>query len=295
MGRTELKYRTFDELLSEVSTDLRVYANEGMIEPAQLIKVAQKISSELGLKIHTTKEKVLEINHGHAKLPDDFYTINMALTCVRTKIIQPFLSGLVREDIIVDPSECSPAVDPCNKCGQTVECFCQKTYSVCENTCVKVIEKSQFITREYEHFHRLYIVPSKQVEPGNPFKRNECVGTAEVKNGYLYVHGIDCGYVYISYQAALEDEEGNLLVIDHPIINEYYEYALKQRILENLYLNGEDVSQRISLIEPRYRAARNNAMSLVNTPDFQQMFEAWKNNRARMHQRYYEPFRSYFY
>ena len=42
--KTELQYRTFDELLNEVSTDFVIYSNEGMIEPAQLIKVAQRVN-----------------------------------------------------------------------------------------------------------------------------------------------------------------------------------------------------------------------------------------------------------
>ena len=58
--KTEPKYRTFDELLNEVSTDFVMYNNEGLIEPAQLIKVAQRVSYDLGVRIHGTKEKVLD-------------------------------------------------------------------------------------------------------------------------------------------------------------------------------------------------------------------------------------------
>ena len=35
------KYRTFDQLLEDVSIDFSSYALEGMIDPAQLIKVAK--------------------------------------------------------------------------------------------------------------------------------------------------------------------------------------------------------------------------------------------------------------
>ena len=35
------KYRTFNQLMEDVSVDFSNYALEGMIEPAQLIKVAQ--------------------------------------------------------------------------------------------------------------------------------------------------------------------------------------------------------------------------------------------------------------
>ena len=74
---------------------------------------------------------------------------------------------------------------------------------------------------------------------------------------------------------------------------EYYEYAFKARILENLFLNGEDVGQRIQLIESKLRPARNNALSLVNTPNFREMEQMWWTNRKAMYGKYYAMFESY--
>ena len=51
----------------------------------------------------------------------------------------------------------------------------------------------------------------------------------------------------------MEDNAGDLLVLDHPYCNEYYEYAVKQRILENMVWQGENVSQQLNLIEGRLR------------------------------------------
>ena len=45
------KYRTFDQLLEDVMVDFQTYALEGMIEPAQLIKVATRVNYDLGLRI----------------------------------------------------------------------------------------------------------------------------------------------------------------------------------------------------------------------------------------------------
>jgi hypothetical protein len=91
----------------------------------------------------------------------------------------------------------------------------------------------------------------------------------------------------------MEDEEGNLMVLDNPYVNEYYEYAIKQRLLENLYMNGEDVVQKLNLIEQRLRAARNNALSLVNTPNFREMEQIWWTNRRAQYSKYYDMFKSY--
>ncbi len=114
----------------------------------------------------------------------------------------------------------------------------------------------------------------------------------QLKNGYILLN-LDSGKLYVNYQGTMEDEEGNLMVLDNPYVNEYYEYALKQRILENLYMNGEDVVQKLNLIEQRLRAARNNALSLVNTPNFVEMYKMWEMNRKAQYNKYYDMFKSY--
>ena len=292
--KTELQYRTFDELLNEVSTDFVIYSNEGMIEPAQLIKVAQRVNYDLGLRIHGTKEKVLDIDKKKVKLPDDFYVLNYAYLCGKYKVTYPSMSGRHTENVILDPSKCTivNGVNTCNTCGGTdTTCICERTYSVeCktgEKVYVQVIEKRKHEVKTYETFEKLSIATSS----GRVDALNDTQRTGYIKNGFIYTN-IDEGSVFISYQGALEDHDGNLLVLDHPVINEYYEYAMKQRILENLFINGEDVSQRMQLIEQRLRGARNNALSIVNTPDFAEMYKLWQTNRKAQYYKYYDMFKS---
>jgi hypothetical protein len=89
------------------------------------------------------------------------------------------------------------------------------------------------------------------------------------------------------------DEHGNVLVPDHEILNEFYEYALKERIYEDLFLNGEDVGQKLQYVQGKLRMARNNAMSLVNTPNFEEMRKVYETNRKAMYSRYYDMFKRY--
>jgi hypothetical protein len=83
------------------------------------------------------------------------------------------------------------------------------------------------------------------------------------------------------------------MVPNHELINDYYEYALKKRIIENLALNGEDMAQKLQLIIPEFRAARNAALSLVNTPNFREMEKVWWTNRRAQYAKYYDMFKSY--
>ena len=283
--KTEPKYRTFDELLNEVATDFVQYNNEGMMEPGQLIKVAQRVNYDLGLRINMTKELVLDIENCKTKLPDDFYVLNYAFLCGKYTVSQPVLQGRHTENVILD-------ADNCKKCGEPDPyCTCDKTYTVECNTgekiFVQVVEKRGCEIKTYETFERIHISTST----GKKDALDNSIRSGYIKNGFLYTN-VEQGKLYISYQGALEDEEGNLLVLDNPMINEYYEYAIKQRILENLYMNGEDVLQKMQLVEQRLRAARNNALTIVNTPDFAEMKAVWEMNRKAQYAKYYDMFKS---
>jgi hypothetical protein len=288
---TELKYRTFNQLLDEVGTDFYMYNNENLIEPAQLIKVAQKVNYDLGLKIHGTKEVLLDVENRKVKLPDDFYVLNYAYLTVNYKVTYRANSGRETENVILD----GDAAAYCAKCyNSESDCCCEATYvQECqngENIFVQVVEKRKTETRIYETFDRVKISPDTGMTDALNDTSKGNLGY--IKNGYIYTN-IDSGRLFISYQGALEDEEGNLLVLDHPMINEYYEYAIKQRLLENLYINGEDVAQKMQLIESKLRPARNNALSIVNTPDFADMKRNWEMNRKAMYHKYYNMFKSF--
>ena len=75
------KYRTFDQLLEDVSVDFSTQALEGMIEPQQLIKVATRVNYDLGLRINRTRETVIDIEHSKGQLPEDFDSLNYAFCC----------------------------------------------------------------------------------------------------------------------------------------------------------------------------------------------------------------------
>ena len=59
-----------------------------------------------------------------------------------------------------------------------------------------------------------------------------------------------------------------------------------------MIFNGENVSNQLGLIEQRLRAARNNALSFVNTPDFEELRKMWEVNRKAQYHNYYNMFKS---
>jgi hypothetical protein len=79
------------------------------------------------------------------------------------------------------------------------------------------------------------------------------------------------------------------------MLNEYYEYSLKKRIMENLVMDNVNVSTQYQLVAGELRAARNAAFSIVNTPNFSEMMKVWSMNRKAMYSKYYNMFKSYYY
>jgi hypothetical protein len=168
--------------------------------------------------------------------------------------------------------------------------FCMPQ-DACMNKCgdyYQLIQKVKYTTRTYTEFMPIYLKPGKQIDCDCPNTKIRSGAHAEIKDGFINA-GFENGTIYINYQALMQDDKGNLLVLDHPMITEYYEYALKERILENLLMNGETgLEGKIQLIVAKLRIARINALSIVRTPNFSEMKRVWKQARDIMYRRFYD-------
>jgi hypothetical protein len=144
---------------------------------------------------------------------------------------------------------------------------------------------------EYRVLTPLKIEKSKSVSGDcfNLLHRGQLTGV--LRNGFLQTNFED-GVVYLNYQSLMEDDEGNLLVLDHPLVNDYYEYAIKERLLENLILAGEQVQHQYALVAPKLKMARNAAIGFANTPDFHEIKQIWELNRKAQYHNYYRMFQS---
>jgi len=299
------KYRTFDQLLNDVTIDFSSYSLEGMIEPQQLIKVATRVNYDLGLRINRTKDAIVDISHSKGKLPTDFQYLNYAFVCGDYKISNTLPSGTHIDTTqpkyvpAPDGGDIGPCGDPTCKDVCVVQTCPETTTDKRGNTTTTYQGEYMVIQyvgaeeyRTYTRFFPLTIRAGSSVQCDCPNINQKAVDVAEIKDGYLLT-SFNAGKVYLNYLGAMEDEDGNLLVLDHPYCNEYYEYALKQRILENMIFAGENVSQQLGLIEQKFRAARNNALGFINTPDFKEVQKIWEVNRKAQYHNYFDMFRSY--
>jgi hypothetical protein len=120
----------------------------------------------------------------------------------------------------------------------------------------------------------------------------KCSFSIMLKNGFIEAN-FDEGTVYLNYQSLMEDDEGNLLVMSHPFVDEYYEYAIKQRIFENLIMSGDNTyGNQLQYITQQLRASRNTALGFINTPDFSELKKVWELNRKAQYHQYYDMFKA---
>lgn len=317
-----LRYRTFDQLLDDVQVDFQNLSLQNMIEPQQLIKVVKRVSNDLGLRIFMTKETLLEVHKGRVKLPDNFHVLNYALVCDDVVVNEAVSQGTDIQEVKIIPTYketpavidvCTPPTVNCRSCGiPTNTCGCQTNPSNCEvlpagqQYCSKprlqmnckgdVYELVQVVKSQERTFRRLWplqlLTNDQTIDCGCPNLYIKTPQQAWIRDNYFYTN-FDDARIYISYQSTLEDDEGNLLVVDHDQINEYYEYAVKERILENLFMNDENVSAKLQLVQQKLRVARNYAKSYVNTPNFAEMKQLWQANRKAQYGKFYDQFKSY--
>lgn len=284
------KYKTFDQLLNEVKVDFNTQSLENMIDPGQLIKVAQRVNYDLGLRINRTKQVILDIEHNKARLPYNFYTLNYAFVCDEFTIEQNLPSGTYVESVGVDYVPHPTDKELCSSNGEV--CL----FSNCDgNNQYKLVQKTNSSSKSYRVYNTFYPLRISKINDklcDCPNAQVQSPNLAEIKDGFIKT-SFKTGKVYMSYQGAMEDTDGNLLVLDHPYCNEYYEYALKERILENMLFSGEPVSNQLQYIQQKLRAARNNALGFVNTPDFEEMRKLKEVNRKAQYHNYYNMFKSY--
>ena len=295
-----LRYRTFDQLFEDVSVDFKNYSLEGKIDPQNLIKVARKCNYDLGFRIYRTRQAVLEVEHGKVRLPDDFHILNFAMVCGEHTITEALPQGTHIEERLVapvytpepgQPSECpTPPPDPCDPvdpCTGTCITRCGQDY--------QLVQKIHTTSRTYKLSYPLHVTGMDYADCGvcaNDMWKG-APNEARIENGFLKVN-FDSGKVYINYEGDMIDDNGNLLVPDHEMINEYYEYALKKRILENLLMNDEPVGEKLNLVMAEYRTARIYALTIVNTPNFAELQKIWQTNRKAQYHNYFNMFRSYW-
>jgi len=274
------KYTTADEIFNRVSASLKSYSDSDLILFDEYYKIIDLCNARLGLRINPTKEVFLKVENGRVDLPIDFHLLELALLVsnqmeVYNLPIQKteYLTSrcpTLNEQSLIEADKC------CNfklECGKVPVLTCE-------------YEKRQIV------FKQTFIAPltEKKYASNDCFNLNVSKGhiLMEITNNQIFIDGIENGYVYLQYTSNMK-EEGNIpICVDNEIILNYYEQAIKYEILQDLYINKRlEIAQALQLVERKLILAKNEAISLVSTPEFGELQQI--GNFLRRQYRKYNP------
>jgi hypothetical protein len=87
------------------------------------------------------------------------------------------------------------------------------------------------------------------------------------------------------------DSQGNLMVVDHDLVNPYYETACIYNFFRRLYTNHEgDEFDRTRYWKLEYEEKRKQAVLVRNMPEYNDLTALFKHNRIS----YYNKYERYF-
>ena len=283
-----LRYRTFDQLMASIEGELPTYADSGLIDRRNFIKTVRKVNSDLGLKIYTEKETIIKVSDYKAILPGDFMFLQLALACSVHYVHMPKLRGIQTEAHSSKDEDVPLEIqNPCdNKCAVN-EC----------NGVMWITQKIGDRTVKYEHITKLSISKAS-----HPFCSDTCMNFRFKDPNQMHIDSdgetahfsFREGDIYISYLSDMVDGDNNVLILDHPLVNDYYEYAVKKKLFENLELNKEgDFERDFVLVSNELRKARIEAINFVNTPEYGDIIKIYESNRQRFYNNYARHFDEY--
>lgn len=278
-----LRYKSFNQLMASVESDLDTYADESLIDRSKYIKEVRKVNAELGLKLNQEKEDVIDVKDYKAELPADFMYLQLALACQVNFVTVPKIRGIQTEVHTVENDEDIP-----------IEV--KKAGSVCYTECdgaTWVTQKVGSRTHKFTKFEKLSLSKSSET-----FCSDDCMNFRFSAGNQMNILNDDEatfsfreGKIYLNYLADMVNENGEVILLDHPLVNDYYEYQVKKKIFENLKLNKiGDFLQDYEIMKGELREAKIRAINIVNTPEFGELVEIQRQNRKRFYNRYIRYF-----
>lgn len=276
MKYTLRKYISIDEVFNRVSASLKSYFDSDIVVIDDYYKVIDLCNANLGIRLNPKKEALIDIEDYTAVLPDDFLLLDLALVINTNKGVYKLGTKKTETLTGVCPTaeEVSLIDNPC--CKFTLNCG-RKPVLICETEEITMEFQETYITRLSE---KKYISDDCfNLNSNSPYMM-------EIANGQIFTDAIKEGKLYIQYTASMNDQNNIPVCLDNPIVLEYYEQALRYRILEDLYINKKaDVAQALNMVKQEYLTAKNIATSLVGTPEFGELLSI--NNALKRQYRKY--------
>lgn len=253
-----------DSLISKVKLSLSKYADAGLLDDNVMYSDAVQGLKRFGNDICVPQEAFVEVSNGKGKLPDQFFSISLALECepdyCKTENVS--LHALQNSVFYRERVTMSDSWNECDTCCET------KTESIIkENVYFDGGGMTTFVYKQPRLLTlakgiKKSVCSSKCINYGvidNPHEIN-IFGTTLQTN-------FNKGTVYIRYNGLPVDEEGFVDIPDtkNGHLETYLEYYLKRRLAESLLGNNDaqGIEKLYSIYDAKESVALRNASNEI--------------------------------
>ena len=283
------EYRKFSELMNSVKSDLSFLDDANLIQDHKYIKVIMKCNEKLGERIHQSKTCILKVKNYTAPLPEDFWKIENILGLDAHSVTTEYLTGIITNNNLIFHGEDEEVIPEKNERVIPVgACYIDD----CTNSNITRIDRNYY---EYKYNKRVFpLILSSNVEqacvPYSPCGKWQGEAQVDLYNNE-FKFSFKEGEVILTYLGAIQDDEGELLYPFHPLLNDYYEYSVKAKILEDAFLNSEaDVANKIKFIEEKLSGAYYDAYHFIQTSKANQWSRMRKEYEIKYYHKWYKAF-----
>lgn len=268
-----LNYKKASTILEQVAEELNSYDEQGLIDNSKLYKILRTCNATLGIRLNPEKQVMVRVNNFHAPTPSDYEALNFAFLCHKKKLNVTRPHGFHVE--IKSFQEWQPKDNSC--------CIFER------ETETVIVQKCKEEWQEFSHFDMVRITDSTKCS-------DNCMNVLSRSSNSVSINKNDIvtdfkeGDLYLNYVGAMEDEDGDLLVLDHPLTEPYYEAAVIHHLFKLLLRNKEaDVAQLYTESLRALQRAKIDALNFTNMPEYTELRDLYQAQRVRLWRKYALP------
>lgn len=274
-----LKYITFEQLLASVRNDLPSFDDQSLIDETRLLKTIMLCNEKLGIPIYRKKEAIVKVRNYRADLPSNFW--KMIYVCA----VECSSFGISN---FRDPFNNTVTID------MRQDALCEASMQpnpTCSTECPPIIYKREgsTIINQYTSW-----TPLSLSKRSNMHLHPMCLN----KQGCKYMiditeETIDLpfreGELYIMYYTLMEDEDGNVIVPFHPLISNWYEWCLIEKIMQDTMFNSDgDVSAKLKYASRQKALYWLDAVNFINEPFYKELVDLQTKRDRKFYDQYYK-------
>ena len=285
------EYEKFSSLMSSVKEDLKLYDENGLIKDDNYIKVIMKCNEKLGERIHQSRTCILRVSDYKADVPEDLWKIENIYGLSATHHFSTYHNGIFQGTHLAFHDN-NQEVLPTGQ--ERITYIGSLDLDTCDNESVGVSKI------DYPSINKTFIKHAFPIQLTNDTLKG-CVNYSPCKNwsseytvdlnNNTFNFSFDKGEVVLTYLGSFVDSDGDLVYPFHPLLNDYYEYSVKKKILEDIMINSDaDVINKLAYIEQKCSEHYCDAYSFIKSSKANQYTKLRKKYELEFARKWYNTF-----